>query len=211
MTYPHAESVANKNQPGGYIGADLSGRVAAGQLPLATQQDALFRRAGAIAETFSRAGASTTNGGGLVSGQMTLCAIPLLKGAVVSKITFVAGNPGATTPTNQWFGLWSAALAQLAVTADDTTTAWGANQEKQLTLTAPYTVLADGLFYLSCMVAAATVPNLTLIANSGGIANSAPILCARDTTHAGLTNPASAPTNAALATNLTVQPYAWVA
>jgi hypothetical protein len=174
----------------------------------AAQWAALVRRTGAIAETIPRMGGFLAAAAALTSGKMTLIGIPLLKGTVVSKITFAGASTGAGTPTNQWFGLWSSAGEQLGLTSDDTTTAWAVNSEKQLTLSSPYTVTADGLFYISCMVAATTVPTL-VCASVNVVGGLAPIMAATDNTHTGLTNPASAPSTAILTASAN-QPYAWV-
>jgi hypothetical protein len=168
------------------------------------------RRTGAIAETYSRIGASLVAQSPLASGQMAFIAIRLMRGTVVSKITFYSGSTGTVTPTNQWFGLWSSTLSQLGVTNDDTTTAWAANTEKQLTLASPYTVTADGLFYLSCMVTAATVPTIYGITGDASTSGLAPAVAGKDTTHTGLTTPGSAPATATLAT-LSSAMWGWVA
>lgn len=211
VTFGQAEIAANKNAASGYPGLDANLHISASRLPPGAQAESLFRRTGAISETFSRRSAALANqAAALTSGQMTLVAIPLVKGQVVSTITFMAGTSSAVTPTNQWFALWSLALAQLGITSDDTTTAWSGGAEKTLTLTSPYTVTTDALFYVSCMVAAATVPSMYCVSSQSSVTSLAPVIVGKDTTHTGLTNPASAPVTPTLA-NLANVPWAWVA
>lgn len=172
---------------------------------------ALFRRTGAVAETYSRVGFPLANlAGSVVSGQQLFVAVQLFSGQVVSQIGFWAGTTAAVTPTNQFFGLWSSARAQLRLTADDTTTAWGASAEKVLTLSSPYTITADGLYYLSVLVAAATPPTLTGVASTGVPLAATPVLNGRDTTNTGITTPASAPATAAAFASSGSYPYAYV-
>jgi len=170
---------------------------------------ALARRTGALAETFSRLGQGIGNQAALVSGQLQFIAIPLLAGTTVSRITFEAGTTPLSGGNNQWFALWSFALAQLGITNDDTSTAWSASAEKGLNLVTPYVIPISSLYYLSCMVNAATPPSLMGIAANSGPASLAPMLGARDSTHTGLTNPASAPAPPTLSANGSY-PWAWV-
>ena len=97
------------------------------------------------------------------------------------------------------------------MTIDATTAAWSANTVKTLALATPYTVTADGYFYIGIMIAAATVPTLngpTLLSVSiGGIA---PIVNGNDATNTGLTTPATAPATAAALTATGQGFYAYV-
>lgn len=187
--------------------SDANGHIVDTAAPLTGQRDRLIRRTGSFVETMPRW--QPTASSALVSGQMQMLAVGLLKGQVVAKIAFHTGTTAAGTPTNQWFALYSSALALLGTTTDDTTTAWAANAEKQLAMSSPYTVPADGLFYIVCMVAATTPPSLLSVATNGFLPQLAPIVVGRDTTHTALTNPASAPGTATLAAG-SVMPYAWV-
>lgn len=169
----------------------------------------LARRAGALSETFSRMGATLSNPV-LISGQPQFAALPLLAGQVVTKIVFFSGSTPLAGGKNQWFALWGASLNRLAVTSDDGSAAWAANTEKQLALTTPYTVPADGLYYVSVMVNATTVPNLIGINSVAlGPGRLDPILFGRDQTNTGQTGPASAPAVATLTPNAGY-PWAWV-
>lgn len=173
-------------------------------------QQAFQRRSGAIAEAFPRWVAKMENlSAALTSGQQLFAPLVLQAGQVISQIGFWSGTTALSGGSNQWFGLWDVSRNKLAVTNDDTTTAWGANAEKLLTIATPYVVSSDGLYYASIMINATTVPTLLGISTQGNITGAVPVLTARDTTNTGLTNPASAPATAtfALAGSL---PWAYV-
>lgn len=169
----------------------------------------LQMRTGAISETMPRVafqGAYQT----LVAGQMQLMAIPLTAGTVVTNIVFMSGSTAGASMTNQWFALYSPALAKIAVTNDALTAAWAANTEKSLALSAAYTIPTDGLYYIACMVAGTTPPSLLgATALNTVYGNLAPVLAARDTTNTGRTNPASAPATTTLAASASFL-YAYV-
>lgn len=134
----------------------------------------------------------------LVSGQQTLYGIYLPAGTLVTNLVFYSAQTAAIAPTSQWFSLYNSALGKLAVTADDTSTAWGSNTRKSLALSSPYTVPTSGFYYAGIMVAAGTVPTIIAIDHSQTIvAAQAPVLFGRDTTNTGLTTPATAPATAA--------------
>lgn len=117
-----------------------------------------LRRTGALGETMNRrlAGSAIT----ITTANAVYSAIYLTAGTVVTNITFVSGSTAAGTPTHQLFGLYDSGLNKLASTADATSAAWAANSEKTLALTSPYTVTADGIYYLACAVVATTPPTL---------------------------------------------------
>jgi hypothetical protein len=163
---------------------------------------------GALAETFPRQ-TRPVSIASQISGTLVLCAIYLPSGLAISSITFFSGATALVTGSNQWFALYNSALAKLAVTADDTSTAWGANAAKTLTISGGYTTTASGLHYVGICVVASTVPSLT--GQDASVANLwdvAPDLSGRYDT--GLTNPASAPATATRSAALAVYPYAWV-
>lgn len=91
---------------------------------------------------------------------MLSVAVPLQAGDVVTNITFKSATTAAGTPTNYWFALYSPAGALIAQSADQTSTAWGANTTKTLALTTAHTVTASGLYYAAIMVKATTPPTL---------------------------------------------------
>lgn len=167
----------------------------------------------AIAQTCARSDATSNALTGLATGRQSFCLIYLPAGTINS-ITVVSGGTAANTPTNQWFSIYSTARAKLAVTADDTTTAWGTNTAKTLTISGGYTVPTEGLYYLGVMVAAAVVPTIAGFVSGNGnatVASLPPIIAGHDATNTGLTTPATAPaTAAALTTNAQASFYAYV-
>ena len=169
--------------------------------PAAARQ-AFFRPTGTLAETVERTNISAT-GFGASSGRVYAAAVPLLKGQTVTTITFFA-VAAVNTPSNQWFGLYDSSGNKLAVTNDDTTTAWAANAAKPLNLTSPYSITSSGLYYLViCQVASmpATLVQSDVLAPASAVASLAPILGGRDSA-TGYTNPASAPATLNLTANL---------
>jgi hypothetical protein len=119
------------------------------------------------------------------------------------------GSAAAGTPTHQWFFFADSSGNLLGITNDDTSTAWGIQSAKMLTLATPYTIPTDGFYYIGIMVAATTVPNLQGVAASNGVvANLSPSLSWIDNSHTGLTNPASAPSTFT-PTNQTQEVYAY--
>jgi hypothetical protein len=106
--------------------------------------------------------ATDGNVAALTTQVMSSVAVYLEAGDVVTNLTFVSGTTAAGTPTNWWFALYSSAAtpALLGQTADQTSTAWGANTAKTVALTSPYTVPSTGIYYAAIMVKATTVPTL---------------------------------------------------
>lgn len=165
----------------------------------------------ALAETLRRGTISSITLAALTSAQLFLIAVPLVKGQLVSNITFLSGSTALNTGTNQWFALYSSARALLGVTSDDGATAWAANATKTLALAVAYTVPSSGLYYLGIMVkATVAVPTLAgiLVPNTTAL-NIPPIVGGNST--AALTNPASAPNPAAVITVSANVPYAYAA
>lgn len=170
-----------------------------------------LRATGVLGETIPRT-SDMTNSAIVFSGTQTFHGIYLTAGTVVSSIGVSTATSPATGPTNQWFSLYSAALGRLAVTADDTTTAWAANTMKILTIAAPYTILTSGLYYIGIMVAAGTPPTVWGATNRGSsILITAPAVCGQDATNTGLTTPATAPLTAASLTAINSLAYCRVA
>ena len=110
-------------------------------------------------------------------------AIPLQSGDVVTNITFITGGTAASVPTAGFVALYSSAAtpALLGQSADFATTARAANTAFTVALTTAFTVVADGLYYVSIAFAATTVPTLRGIttgnaAVAGAIGLSAKVL-----------------------------------
>jgi hypothetical protein len=165
---------------------------------------------GVLASTFDRGVCTETNAALLSTGRLTLVRIGLPKGLTVNSIKFYSATTALSVGTNQWFALYSSALAKLAVTADDTSTAWAANAGKSLVISGGFVTTYSGLYYLGIMVKATTVP--TLGAGGSGVAifraNGGQFTAS--TADSSLTNPASAPNPATLVSSLTNMPYAEV-
>jgi hypothetical protein len=102
----------------------------------------------------------TANASALTTAVMTSVALPLVKGKVVTNLTFTSATTAANTPTNWWFALYSPAGALLRQTADQTSTAWGANTVMTKALATTYTVPTTGIYYAAIMVKATTPPTL---------------------------------------------------
>lgn len=152
---------------------------------------------GTLAETMPRETCPEVNTTIAATGGLILQAIYLRAGQLVSNVSFFSATTAAGTPTHQLFGLYSAALALLATSADATTAAWAANTIKTLAMTTPYRVPTSGLYYLGISVAATTVPTLKGgTAKTGGqLAGTVPITngtSASTGITAALPNPASA-------------------
>lgn len=150
-----------------------------------------------VAETSPRTANSMMNQAqAMVSGTLYLNALPLLKGEVVSSITFV-NNTTTVGLTHAWFALYDANLNLLAWTGDDTSaTNWTANTARTYNIAknnvggtiTSYTALVSGLFYIGAMFTTSTTnPSLgngtTVVANT--IWNNVPKLCGASS--AGLT------------------------
>lgn len=154
-----------------------------------------------------------TNSSTLATGRMTLALCRVWPGLVINKASFLSATTGFTPGTNQWFSLYDTAASPnlLAVTADDTSTAWSANSWKTLTYASPYTVPASTyLIYIGINVTGGTQP--TLISGPGGVgiatasSTTLPQLAA-NIAPASLTNPASAPATATLGISAAGPPY----
>lgn len=164
---------------------------------------------GAIAQSFDRRAASSTTGtNSLSTGRLSMYSVYLTAGTVVTSITFISSGTALSAGTNQWFALFDGGRNKLAITNDDTSTAWGSNTAKTLNLTSPYTILADGTYYVGINVTASTVPNLLGLIGSSVLAAIPPII--QGTADSGLTNPASCPPTATALTATTTRPYWYI-
>jgi hypothetical protein len=165
-------------------------------------------------ETRSRLDSGVTSST-VTSGTLYLIPVWLPIGTVVNSITFVAGNTGFSTLTNQWFTLHDNSRVQLAVTANDGATAWAAQAVKTLGVAtvaagaaASFTTTYAGVHYLGFMVTATTMSNM-LGGGAGGAAteNAAPAFGA---CNAGLTTPQAFPFTATAPSSAGPLFYAYV-
>lgn len=120
---------------------------------------------GAIAQTLPR-WSNVGNLAALVSGTLVLSAIRLQAGQTVNSISWTSRTTTLAGGTNQWFALFNSSRQCLAVTNDDTSTAWASSSVKTLNLTTPYNVTTSGTYYIGIMVNASTVPTLAGLANA---------------------------------------------
>lgn len=162
----------------------------------------------AIAQAFDRRAASSTTGtAALTSGRLSMYAVYLTAGTVVTSASFLSGGTAAVTPTHQWFALFDSSRVLRKVTNDDTTTAWAANTVKTLTFAGgTYTVPSDGLYYLGIMVEAGTVPSLLGMIGSSVLAAIPPIV--QGSADTGMSNPPTVGSfTAAALTASSTRPY----
>lgn len=134
---------------------------------------------GAIAETVPRGfGRVDQDAVFVVSGTVLAVALELFAGDTVTSISFHSGNTAGASMTHQYFGLHDSSRVRLAVSADDTSTAWAANTVKTLTMTTPYAVTTTGLYYVSFLVthSAGAVPSLFYAGMLAKFGNLAPKL-----------------------------------
>lgn len=150
---------------------------------------------GAIASTYDRAlFTETTNIVPLSSGRLSVYRMFLPKWSPVSNISFVSGGTALSVGSNQWFVLFDINKNKVAITADDTSTAWPASTKKTLAVTGgPYLATYSGWYWVGILVVATTAPSMVGLTGLNGTvihtANPVP----RSTADSGLTNPASCP------------------
>lgn len=137
----------------------VNGILLSGAVCLDLYQTAFFV-SGCKAETFPRRLVPEVNTSLLSTGRLSLQAIAIRAGELLTSISFFSATTAAGTPTNQIFGLYDNTLALLRSTNNDTTTAWAANTRKTLSLTSTFTTTYTGLYYLGIMVTATTVPTI---------------------------------------------------
>lgn len=123
-------------------------------------RERLWLPGGVVAQNMERYLASD-NVAAAASGTLLMAGrLVLPKGRPTSKITVISGTMAGATLTHQRFGYYRAVdRVKLAETADDTSTAWGADTAKELALTAPYTPGEDVAVYVGILVTATTPPS----------------------------------------------------
>lgn len=174
----------------------VNGILLSGAVPL-KQFDSAYFLTGCKAETFQRRLVPEINTALLSTGRLSLEAIAIMQGELLTSISFWSATTAAGTPTNQLFGLYDNNLNLLRSSNNDTTTAWAANTRKTLNLTSTFTTTYSGLYYLGIMVTATTVPTIKgYTARTNGALNAAAPSMG-GTSNTGLTtalpNPANAP------------------
>lgn len=164
-----------------------------------------LRRPNSKGETFPRLTAALT-AVTLTTANAVYTAIELTRGTVVTNIVVTTNTTAAGTPTHGFVGLYNSALAQVAVSADQLTGAWGASAEKSVALVTPYTVPADGVYYVAVAVVATTTPTLNGIAGPAYLFDLAPSVGFVDSTNTISTSLPATATNSAGASPI----YAYV-
>lgn len=149
---------------------------------------------GQLYETFDRDMCDEVNTAALSSGRLSLVAIWIPSGTVISNISFWSATTALATGTNQLFGLYDINFNLLRSTTNDNSTAWAANSKKTLSLTSTFKTTYSGLYYIGIMVAATTVPTLKgNTAKTGGqLSAGAPSMGGTSTTGLTTTLPATA-------------------
>ena len=133
---------------------------------------------GSKAETMPRHLCPEVNTTIATTGQVYIQAIWLNAGTVCTNISICSATTAANTPTHYCFALYNSSRNLLASTADQTSTAWGANTVKTISLTSPYTITVSGVYYIAFMMTATavcTVKGNTARVN-GNLSFTAPII-----------------------------------
>lgn len=167
-----------------------------------------------IGETISRLG-QVNSALSLANGTLQMTAMYLPANVTIGHLAMCTDGAGISGPTHWWFGLYDSSLNQLAVTADQTSTAWSLNTYKSLAVatiasgaSATFTTTYTGLHYFG-VVATWTGSGNTVMAVSQtgvGIISQSPVLCgASDTTQ---TTPPAFPHTATSITPGTLPFYA---
>ena len=165
-----------------------------------------------FAQTFDRRLASGTVFAP-TAGTLTMTAIELPQGKVISGISFVSGSTAEASGAHLWFALYDRNLNLLAQGTDETgAAAFAANTVHRQALTAAQTLTYTGLYYLGFFCSNTTVPTLlcSVVATvnaTGNISGMTPIIAA--TSSSGI-NTGTAPNPAGSLTAITQVLYAFV-
>jgi hypothetical protein len=171
-----------------------------------------LRPAGALFESgMGRSIGRWENGIQPATGTLYLFAVEIEAGLTITSLSFNSATTALSVGSNQWFALYDSSLNKLAVTSDDTSTAWAANSRKTLNLSAPFTTTYSGLYYVGICIVATTTP--TLVCQGASLSAIATLLYQTITpalygsSTGSLTNPASAPATASAITASQLFPY----
>lgn len=127
----------------------------------------------------------------LTPGRLHLVAIELPAGLAVRHITFFSGRNGLSSAAHQWFALFDAAGALLAVTDDDAGAGWEPGSAKTLATTTTHVTSSAGIHYLGIVVAGGAVPSLLGAESDAAVAALPPVLAGTGTE--GIGAPPSGP------------------
>lgn len=121
---------------------------------------------GCYAESFSRWHTSAA-GNAPVSGQPRLTAMAMAEGEVVTSLTFLTGGAGSAGMTRHWAALSDVSGTVLAVSSDLGSTVWAGSTPRTFTMTSPFAITTDGLYYIVLNVVATTPPQMVSIGGNG--------------------------------------------
>ena len=120
--------------------------------------------AGSLGETFPRW--ALGNGWGPTSGVLNLSAVSLTAGEPISEITIAAAS-SASGQSHWWLGIWGQGLTPAALSADQLTASFPANQAITLNIASTgsgsvsaWTPVRTGLHYIGFAMVASGMPNL---------------------------------------------------
>jgi hypothetical protein len=168
--------------------------------------------AGAVAASMGRSGVALQNLA-LASGTLGMTAVYLTKGTVVTNVNVLTGSTAGGTLTHQWAGLYQGPAATptlVAVSADGTSAAIGANSAITFALSTPYTVPTSGIWYAGILVTNGATQPTFAGANGGNVASATlpPILSG--TSNTSLTTPQALATVATTITPTVGTIYVWL-
>lgn len=136
----------------------------------------------------------------LSTGRLTLTALYLQAGEVVTSLTFISGTTAGATLTHTWFALYDfTTRALIRQTNDDTSAAWATATVKTLNLSSTYTVPTTGLYFAGINVTGTTVPTIIGNTTSTALLGLTPLINGSSTTGLTATAPATAAAPSAIA------------
>ncbi len=151
-----------------------------------------------VRENFGERDAGITNVSPNSSGRLLMELVWYEAGETVTSIGWAAATTAGASLTHRWSALFSSARAKLAISADDTSSAWNSGADQQFTMTSPYVIPADGYYYHGLVVVGGQVPTMRGFSTLSGSTGKTPIASGYADT--GLTDPASCPSTAAAIT-----------
>lgn len=133
---------------------------------------------GTFSEPFPRWAINTDAGGS--SGRMSVMAVPLHPGDLVSTISCWVGGTAAATVTHAWAALYGPSGALMAQSADNPSQVLAANSQSDFHLATAQLIITPGLYQVGIMVAATTVNSfaghqMALPSAAGAIAGTPPL------------------------------------
>lgn len=138
---------------------------------------------GATAETFPREQISGTYMTGLVSGTTYCSAIGLPKGHVVNGMAVNVGNAAFTAVTHGWYALLDQTMTVRAVTTDQPGSWQGTFARVAFNFVSPYTIPANGVYYMTFCPSFTTSGSLSAMASAvGSMAGIPPVLAGTSST-----------------------------